>query len=124
VTLEAAFDHHDEDFHGLRLRRGDRFVETFYADRWYNVFAVHDVESGERKGWYCNLTRPAKIEDGDVWAEDLALDLVVLPDGSQVVLDREEFEALRLAPDELHHALAALEELRRLASAGDGPFRG
>lgn len=122
LTLEAHFNNADGDINGLRLRRGDRFVETFYADRWYNVFSVFDVETGRHKGWYCNITRPARIGSEDVWAEDLALDLVVFPDGSQVVLDRDEFEALPLLPTERRRALEALEELQTLAASGEGPF--
>ncbi len=122
LTLEARFNNADEDLHGLQLRRGDRFVETFYSDRWYNVFSVFDVVSGRHKGWYCNITRPARIGAADVWAEDLALDLVVLPNKIQTVLDREEFEALPLLPAERGRALEALDELRALAASGQGPF--
>ncbi|MBM3121375.1 MAG: hypothetical protein FJZ97_04205, partial [Chloroflexi bacterium] len=42
ITVEAAFDRADADLHGLVLRRGDRMVEQFFAERWYNVFAIHD----------------------------------------------------------------------------------
>jgi hypothetical protein len=77
LILQAFFDRQDADLCGLALHRGDRFVETFYDDRWYNVFAVHDRDTDEHKGWYCNITRPALLTDYAVKAEDLALDLVV-----------------------------------------------
>ena len=51
LTLEAHFDHQDLDFHGMLLRRGDRFVETYYSDRWYNVFAIYDVDDDHHKCW-------------------------------------------------------------------------
>jgi protein associated with RNAse G/E len=117
LTLVAAFDREDRSLGGLELQRGDRFVETFYADRWYNVFRIHGGRDGRLKGWYCNVTRPAKIEPGHVYADDLALDLVVLPNGEMQVLDEEEFEALQLTPEERESALEALEELK--ASAFD-----
>ncbi len=124
LRLEARFDRQDISLPGLRLRRGDRFVETFFTDRWYNVFAVHDVDDGRLKGWYCNVTRPARLsQDGEhVYAEDLALDLIVLPDGRWQVMDEEEYAALDLSLDERRQALHALAELQTMAAAQRGPF--
>ena len=122
ITLVATFDREDRSLGGLELQRGDRFVETFYADRWYNVFRIHGGRDGRLKGWYCNVTRPAKIEPGHVYADDLALDLVVLPNGECQVLDEEEFEALQLTPEERETGLQALEELKTFASSHSAPF--
>ena len=122
VVLEAIFDMEEQEFHGLVFRAGDRFVETHYRDRWYNVLAIHDVDTGELKGWYCNVTRPAQIQDATLSAEDLALDLVVRPDGSWFVLDEAEFAELDLASEDRENAEAALLELQRFAAALDGPF--
>ncbi len=122
VVLEAIFDMEQREFHGLTFRRGDQFVETHYSDRWYNVLAVHDVDTGLLKGWYCNITRPAKIENDSLSAEDLSLDLVVLPDGSQHVLDEDEFVALNLNSADRAGARAALKELQEFAETLNGPF--
>jgi protein associated with RNAse G/E len=122
VTLEARFDREDIEFHGLHLRMGDRFIETFYSDRWYNIFAVFDVDDDRLKGWYCNITRPAHIKEYHVYAEDLALDLIVTPDGEMLVLDEDEFAALPLTPADRKRALNALEELKTLAVTRSGPF--
>lgn len=122
LTLEAVFDHDDEEFFGLRLQRGDRFVETYYTDRWYNVFAIHDGDQGGLKGWYCNIARPARIEANDLFAEDLALDLIVDRRGKWWVADEAEFEALPISKDDRMRASQALTELQRLASAREGPF--
>jgi hypothetical protein len=122
LVLEAFFDRPETRVDDLLLRPGDRFVETYYVDRWYNIFAVHDVEEGGLKGWYCNLSRPAQIEPGHVYAEDLALDLVVYPDGSWAILDMEEFSALDLSEQERNHAEAAIQELRHRAQRGLEPF--
>ncbi len=122
MILEAIFDMDERELHGLKFRRGDRFVETHYSDRWYNVLAVHDVDTGKLKGWYCNITRPAKIEDTAISAQDLALDLVVLPNGSQYVLDEDEFAGLDLGSADRANAKAALQELQQYAEALDGPF--
>ncbi|MGH2619963.1 MAG: DUF402 domain-containing protein [Anaerolineales bacterium] len=123
ITIEAIYDQADDDFHGLSLRKGDRFLEQHYADHWYNVFAVFDGTSGELKGWYCNITRPARIDGDQVSAEDLALDLIVRPDGSWTVLDEPEFEAQGLSGSDRANALAALAELKQLAQASEGPFQ-
>jgi protein associated with RNAse G/E len=122
LTLEAHYDHEEEDFHGLTLGRGDRFVETHYSDRWYNVFAVFDANTDQLKGWYCNIVRPATLERGHVWSVDLALDLVVLPDGKWTVLDEDEFAALKMAPGERFQALQALERLQQQADHLEGEF--
>ena len=37
VVLEAHFDRNDLLLHGLLLAKGDRFLETYYTDRWYNI---------------------------------------------------------------------------------------
>jgi protein associated with RNAse G/E len=122
LTLEASFEGKDEEFHGLQLKRGDRLVEVFYSDRWYNVFAVHDADDDRLKGWYCNITRPATIQDGHVYADDLALDLVVLPDGSWHVLDEEQFAELDISLRERQLALHAVTELQTLVVRRCSPF--
>jgi hypothetical protein len=121
VTLAARFDRGRIDVGGLILQRGDRFLETYYSDRWYNVFDVSD-RLGRFKGWYCNVTRPARFEDGHVYAEDLALDLVVLPDGTSKVLDEEEYASLALSDDDRRQASQALESLQALVRERSGPF--
>ncbi len=122
VVLEAFFSRERMELGYVTLKPGDRFVEYFYADRWYNVFGIYDVDDRELKGWYCNITRPAVIAGGEVSAVDLALDLWIAPDGSGVVLDEDEFAALPLAPEETAAARAALDELRGLAAERAGPF--
>jgi hypothetical protein len=114
ITLEALFDRADLPFMGVVLKNGDRFVEYYYADRWYNIFAVHDRDDGKIKGWYCNIGKPAVIEDGLVSYVDLALDLWVSVDGKQTVLDEDEFEALELNEELRDGALKGLGELKEL----------
>ncbi len=123
VTLEARFELEQVVLDKLSVQLGDRMVETFYSDRWYNVFAIYEQESDRLKAWYCNIARPARFQDDHVYQEDLALDLVVYPDRRWIVLDREEFEALALTPEERSQALAALLKLQHLAARRDGHFR-
>jgi hypothetical protein len=103
------------------LEPRDRWIETFYADRWYNIFEIY-ASDGRLKGWYCNITRPARIGRGEVEAEDLALDLWVSPSGETEVLDEDEFDALPLQPEERRAGLDALAELQRMAAEGVAPF--
>ena len=114
ITLEALFDREDMPFMDIVLKKGDRFVEHYYSDRWYNIFAVYDRDSGKLKGWYCNVGEPAIIEDILVSYVDLALDLWVSANGKQTVLDEDEFEKLDLNEELSAGALSGLNELKRL----------
>jgi uncharacterized protein len=114
IALEALFDRADMPFMDVVFKTGDRFVEYYYTDRWYNIFVIHDRENGQVKGWYCNIGKPAVIEDGVVSYVDLALDLWVSTDGKQTVLDEDEFEALALNNELRTGALRGLEDLQQL----------
>ena len=100
VQLEAFFNRDDVEVCGVILARGDRFVEYFYNDRWYNVFAVYNGQNGGHKGWYVNICRPAELGETAVRCEDLALDIWITPDGRATLLDEDEFAALNLAEEE------------------------
>ncbi|MFB7309635.1 DUF402 domain-containing protein [Streptomyces sp. NPDC056192] len=109
------------DFGFVRFEPGDVFTEHYWRDRW---FAVKEVRTGAGtlKGWYCDITRPAVLRDGELLVEDLDLDLWVSADGSSVLrLDEDEFEASGLTardPAAADAARQALDELERLALAG------
>jgi len=122
IVVEATFNMDSRDVGGLWIERGDRFVETFYMDRWYNVFAIFDGEGSHFKGWYANIARPAVLDGNDLYADDLALDMIVFPEGLQRVLDEDEFDALALNDKEREQALLALQELKRLAKHRQAPF--
>ena len=99
---------------GTMIKNKDKFIETHYTDRWYNIFEIHDRDDGALKGWYCHICKPAVIEAEDLISfVDLALDLWVAPDGVQTVLDEDEFTSLDLDPDTRAQARAALERLQR-----------
>ena len=117
VRLEAFFNRDDMDLGYAVFKRGDRFVEYFYTDRWYNIFAVYDRDDGALKGWYCNICRPAEIGENSVQCDDLALDAWIDPDGSFRLLDEDEFETLDVSAEEKRCALAAVEQLRTLAAS-------
>jgi predicted RNA-binding protein associated with RNAse of E/G family len=115
IVLEARFNLPDLPFMGVVIRTGDRFLETFFNDRWYNIFEIHDWEDDHLKGWYCNIGRPFVMEaENGISYVDLALDLWVAPDGTQTVLDEDEFTALDLDANTKSRAQAALKELQDL----------
>ena len=122
LTLQAYFDRDEVVFEGLQLNRGDRFIETFFSDRWYNIFEIYDVDDELLKGWYCNVCRPAQIDSGHIYAEDLALDLIVYPDGTWRVLDEDEFAELEISEEDQEHARDALNELIEIARQRKSPF--
>ncbi len=118
VLLEAYFNRDDADFHGMPFKRGDRFLEVYFAERWYNIFEIYDRDDGSLKGWYCNVTRPAEFESGVIRYVDLALDLLVFADGRQLVLDEGEFAELEIGEAERQRARQALDELRGILQPG------
>lgn len=109
------------DFGFVRFEPGDVFTEHYWRDRWY---AVKEVRSGDGtlKGWYCDVTRPARIDGDTVLVEDLDLDLWVSADGTEVLrLDEDEFAASGLAaddPEAARRAVLALDELEALGRDG------
>jgi predicted RNA-binding protein associated with RNAse of E/G family len=115
VKLQARFDKDTVDLGFVALERGDRFVEYYYRDHWYNVFAVYDRRDDALKGWYCNICRPSELGETAVRYADLALDLWVAPSGQMTILDQDEFDELALSDLERHQAIAALAELQSLA---------
>ncbi|NMC55299.1 MAG: DUF402 domain-containing protein [Chloroflexi bacterium] len=114
VVLEALFNRDDVDFHDVLLKNGDRFVEVYYTDRWYNIFEIYDRDDARLKGWYCNVSLPAQVCDHEIRYVDLALDLLVYPDGRQLVLDEDEFARLTLDEPTRRQARAALRSLQTL----------
>lgn len=109
------------DFGFVRFERGDVFTEYYWRDRWYSVKQVRSG-TGELKGWYCDITRPATFSGTELVVEDLDLDLWRSADGLDVRrLDEDEFEESGLAesdPAAAAAAVAALDELEGLAREG------
>jgi len=115
------FNRDDLPFMDIVLKRNDRFVETFYSDRWYNIFEIYDRDDNHFKGWYCNIGKPAIIEDDFVSYVDLALDLWVSADGRQTVLDEDELEELNLDDGLKQKVYDALKELQSVLKTKSPP---
>ena len=117
VLLAGRFNATSRDLGYVTLEHGDLFLEWYYFGRWYNVFQIYS-RTGQLKGWYCNVTTPARLEDGELTFTDLALDLFVYPDGRYLVLDEEEYAKARsevYRPEEVREADRAVQELTTLA---------
>jgi predicted RNA-binding protein associated with RNAse of E/G family len=121
IVLRTGWDRAPLDLGYVVLEPSDRWTEYFYADQWYNIFEIRASDGG-LKGWYCNVTRPARISTGEVAWEDLALDLWVAPDGETLVLDEDEFAALPLPLVEREAARKALAELQTMVAQKAAPF--
>ena len=122
VTLEALFNRDDMPFMDIVLKRNDRFVETFYSDRWYNIFEIYDRDDNKFKGWYCNIGKPAIIEDDFVSYVDLALDLWVSVNGKQTVLDEDELKELNLDDELKQKVYDGLRELQDVLKTKNPPI--
>lgn len=114
VLVEAPYNRADLPFHGLVFKHNDRFVELYLIGYWFNIYEIHDRDTDTIKGWYCNVTRPPLIQPNQIAYDDLALDLLVYPDGHQLVLDEGEFEKLNLPTQDQEKARNGLHELMEL----------
>ncbi|GIV94544.1 DUF402 domain-containing protein [Chloroflexus aurantiacus] len=125
VTVRAEWRLGRVDLGLFSIEPGDVMIETFYVNRWYNIFRVQQPD-GTTRGWYCNMARPARIDGTTIETEDLEIDLIVSADRRHVELtDLGEYEARGIAQTDpnadaaLH---AALAELRDLIARGEAPF--
>jgi hypothetical protein len=116
IIAEAYFNRSDLAFNGIMLKEGDRFLELYLFGKWFNIYEIYDRDSSLLKAWYCNITRPVRMTDHTIHYDDLALDLLVLPDLRQLALDEDEFTALDLNKTDQQDARSALKELQNLFS--------
>lgn len=122
MCIEAYFMREDFETEYVTYRKGDRFTEWYYSDRWYNIFRLEDVETKQLKGWYCNLVRPAEFTENTIAGDDLALDVFILPDGEMIILDEDEFDELALSAEDQAQVWAAVDALRGLVARRESPF--
>lgn len=113
IQIEAPFSLDHAMLIDIPINRGDRFLETYFSQHWYNIYEIRDLGDDSLKGWYCNVCYPVEISESLIAFSDLALDLVVYPDGRQMVLDEDEFQALGLARGVQAQARAGLAELQQ-----------
>jgi predicted RNA-binding protein associated with RNAse of E/G family len=122
VVIQAYWKHPTKDLGYTRFEPGDRFIEYYFTNRWFNIFDI-STKDGERKGWYCNVAEPAFIYDDHIEQVDLLLDVWVDPKGILLLLDEDEFEADTTLNDEQRKgAQQGLHDLLQMIAAQTEPF--
>jgi predicted RNA-binding protein associated with RNAse of E/G family len=122
IVIEATWKQPDRDLGYTRFETGDRFVEYFYSNRWFNIFAIANKE-GVHKGWYCNIAEPARISTDTIAQVDLYLDVWINPTGETLLLDEDEFEsATLLSKEQRTGARQGLRELQQMLEARQEVF--
>jgi predicted RNA-binding protein associated with RNAse of E/G family len=122
IMIEAFFDRGETLVDMLYLREGDKFIETYFLDKWFNIFEIQDQQDGPIKAWYCNISFPAEFFDNTLIYRDLELDLLVYPDGKHKVLDMDDFISLPINSQVRTAAIQALNELQEIFSSGSDIF--
>lgn len=123
-VVDAIFNGRERDLGYMKLETTDLYHEHYFADRWFNIFQVFRA-GGTLKGWYCNICKPARFEDGTISFVDMVLDVFVYPDGRSLVLDEEEFgekEQTLYSAEDAKSAREALSQLLRMAEERRHPF--
>jgi uncharacterized protein DUF402 len=103
VLVLATWTNRTIDIGDLSFCPGDNLLEWFSPRHPFNAFAVFSP-ADRHKGWYANVTHPARLDATQdppvlIW-HDLFVDLVGLADGSFTVRDEDELLASGLSDAE------------------------
>src|SRR5947209_16424443 len=122
VIIQAYWSQATKHLGYTQFEPGDRFIEYYYSNRWYNIFDIATTD-GVRKGWYCNIAEPAVIFDDHIEQVDLLLDVWVDPTGNPLILDEDEFAAdTTLSDEQRTKARQGLQALLQLIAARQEMF--
>lgn len=122
VVIQAYWAQATKDLGYTQFEPGDRFIEYYYTDRWYNIFDIATAD-GTRKGWYCNIAEPAVIFADRIEQVDLLFDVWVDPTGNPLILDEDEFASdTTLTAQQRDGAQHGLQELLQMIAAQEEPF--
>lgn len=106
------------------IKTGTISYEYYWLDRWHNIFRFHEAD-GSLRNYYCNINMLPTFVGGELSYIDLDIDLVVWPDMSYQVLDRDEFEhnaAKFNYSEEIRRKVeSTLAELIEIVERGDLP---
>lgn len=104
---------------------GTHSLEYYWLDRWYNVFRFAEPD-GQLRNYYCNVNVPPTLDDDTLSYVDLDLDILVAPDFSCQILDRDDFETnaalYNYSADVQENAQLALDELVTMIETRRFPF--
>ena len=90
VVLLGIFDGEIEHPEIGLIRAGTLSYEYYWLDRWYNVFRFHEPD-GSFRGFYCNLSTPAKFDSGTIDFTDLDIDILIDSGFEWKLLDEDDF---------------------------------
>ncbi len=122
IVIGTTWTRPDRDLGYTCLETGDQFVEYYYTNRWFNIFAIANKE-GIQKGWYCNIAEPACISTDTISQVDLYLDVWINPAGEVLLLDEDEFEAATMLNERQRlGARQGLQELLRILEGREEAF--
>src|SRR5713101_1159891 len=122
VVIQAYWAQATKDLGYTQFEPGDRFIEYYYTDRWYNIFDIATAD-GTRKGWYCNIAEPAVIFADRIEQIDLFLDVWVNPTRETLILDEDEFAAdTTLSDAQRKGARQGLQDLLQRIADHQDPF--
>ena len=90
IELTGSFD--DEIDHTLlgKIAKGTISIEHYWMDRWYSVFRFSEP-TGELRNFYCNVNAPPSFDGRVLSYVDMDIDILVAPDLTYDILDKEEF---------------------------------
>lgn len=124
IAARAQWVHGYMDLQYMVFQPGDYLDEYFALDQPFNAMALYRPDHS-LVAWYCNVTRPTVIENGEIHWHDLYIDVIVYPDGRTLVLDEDELHEAGVEDND--PALYALiiegrDELLRRAEQKQYPF--
>lgn len=71
------------------LGNGLKWLEIYPDDANYCITAIYDKKR-EIVEWYIDIANGVGVEEGIPYEDDLYLDVVILPDGTTILLDEDE----------------------------------
>ena len=100
---------------GVEKNPGDYDVMIIVTGKWYVIHNYHR-SSGEYIGTYININTPPEILPDQVKYHDLAVDVVIMPNGEVKVVDLDELDNYRekgiVSPALFSKVKEAIEEAR------------
>lgn len=92
LVFDAVFN--EEIQHPLlgTIARGTLSTEYFWTNQWYSIFRFSEP-SGTLRNFYCNIQMPPTFDGQVLTYVDLDIDVLVAPDLSYQILDKDEFSA-------------------------------
>lgn len=125
LVLDAYFP--EEISHDLlgTIAIGTHSLEYYWLDRWYNIFRFAEP-NGNLRNFYCNVNVPPTLDGSVLSYVDLDLDILVAPDFSYQILDKDDFEAnaklYNYSAETQSNAVRALDELKHMIETRAFPF--